>query len=79
MNDQLAIWDRVIIMEQGDDYGKMCTIIEGSKENDELLVRIRLVNSHDTFRVDGILIDSRTEKWISREKLSFYHSKEFKQ
>jgi len=76
MSYTFKVGDRVIVKEHGSDYGKMCTIIEASETNDELLVRIRLVNTHDYFKVDDILCSDRTEKWISRANIQLYIEKE---
>jgi len=62
------VGDRVILVEKGSDYGKMCTVIESSETNAYLPVRVQLINYRDYF-------DSRkygpgvTERWIPIDDL----------
>ena len=50
----LKVGDRVIIIERGPDFGKMCDVIEAPQTNELLAVRIELVNPHDHFRSGDI-------------------------
>lgn len=60
--------DTVIVKEHGVDYGKICTIVEVS-DNEELPVRVRLINPHDCFKRNAFGTDV-TERWVSKRDLS---------
>ena len=64
----MKIGDTVIVKAFGNDYGKMCTIIEASETNRKLPVRIRLINPHDQFDF-GEFGYGVVEKWIPRDDL----------
>ena len=67
----LKTGDIVIIIQKGHDYGKMCKIIEASTTNNEVPVRIQLVNQHDSFKFDDFGTHV-AEKWIARANLKLY-------
>lgn len=75
--ENLKIGDTVIVKERGPDYGKMCKIIEASDTNEELPVRIQLINQHDSFRIKDTHFCCGTEKWIERENLKLYVEREY--
>lgn len=75
-NRRLQIGDRVIIKEYGADYGKMCTIIEASDTNEELPVRVQLVNPHDHFKLGDTINAGLTEKWTARTNVRLCTDKE---
>lgn len=68
MNEHIELGDRVIVLEHGRDFGKMCTVIEASDTNDQLPVRVRVCNSHDPFDF-GKYGPDVTERWIPRGDL----------
>lgn len=71
----LKVGDRVIIIERGPDFGKMCNVIEAPQTNELLAVRIELVNPHDHFR-SGDIFSISTEKWINPRKVKLYTGEE---
>lgn len=64
----MKLGDTVIVIEKGNDYGKMCTIIEDS-DKDFLPVRVRLINPHDSFDFGPFAMDKVLEKWMPKKDL----------